>query len=1626
MNKFTHNLAIAIGINQYQNGIAKLNTAKPDAETLADILRDDYQYQVELITDAEDTERKPTRNELENLLTKWLPKQLQQPAQNNRLLFYFAGHGMALESDDGPRGFLLPQDANPKNPETFLSMQVLHDALIALPCHHLIVILDCCFAGTFRWSSTRKLIPIPETIRREHYDRFIRYPAWQVITSAAHNQEALDFLSDKRGISQKSQGKKHSPFAEALFEALQDGEPDEKGRRYKKADLTKDGVITAPELYLYLRDNVETRSGERQTPGLYPLKKHDRGEYIFHDPNFDPLSLSEADPIDETNNPYRGLKPFEEEHARFFFGRQELIESLYVRIAALDNLLTVILGVSGSGKSSLVKAGLIPYLRELSKPNNDLNQWYILNPIRPGELPFTALARTIWAIADLPTTVELDSLGFLSERLSQEIKQLQPKIAEASRKYGETSRTTQRLKLEAEKFTQITTTWKQDSDTAKQLLIVEYFETLYALCATETEPESQQQWQLKQIFLACLNLLTVRLQSAPNSFVEIVKAWSQKHPGVKLLLVIDQFEELITLGRKAQPNQPSDVSEEWQQFLQLLETTLAANLPQLRILVTLRSDFEPRFLNSEALKSYWTKARFPVRAMRSDELREAIAAPASEMALYFEPANLVDRLIDEVGQMPGSLALLSFTLSEIYIKLHERWTKDSATDRALQIKDYEKLGGVLGALTSRANQEYDNFVNKGEAYKATMRRVMLRMVAIDGGGVARRRALEYELDYPDPEENKCVKEVIERFVNVRLLVKGREDKTSYVEPAHDLLIQGWGLLQEWIESKDEKENLVLQSRLAAPMFDWNSQGCTENSPLLWNQDIGRIERLKEIVDSDNCWLNKLEMHFFKASVKEHDRQARERLEKELELYIELSQRLFTGNDRLDAIAKMIEAGELLHKNKLKISKYKELNFMLIFNHFLNESREINSINIGEQVNNFSFNQDAQVIATVSGENNEKICLVDSQGKQINFEENKEGICDLAFSPDGETLVFGRRDGLVQFYTKEFNGRYALNNIQDNTKKHMSSAYCVNFSPDGNILVSAGIDRKIVFWDRRSFISTTLTKHQSPVKQVIFNPKHKLIAFTQFSLDNAKNEAINIMEYQVSPNGTYQACPRDFQSFNWLRMLKDSSKSKLCGLNPRRLISWKAPDDRYRPIYPYMTEGVQAIDFHPNGEILVAGGLKGELQIWFINKNEKHKILKYVLDDKVESISDVAFSPDGQIVASSHANGIINLWDTSEITNSSYSELQKLQSLAGHKKNITKISFTLDSKRPQLLSSSHDGTVKFWSFRDGFRAYKGDKVRKVSFSANNQIVTTVDKTGKIKLWKANGKPLDNEVIKEVAIVGEVVVNWYSLNETIVSGSIQKPIDRPLTLNFSPNEGIFVIANEDNTIGIWELNRDTKKVKLLKTLKEQPEKITAITFSIDGKVFALGSNDADGEVKLWKLDANQDVQAISTIPNVGGSIVQMSLSNDGEMIGVVINSKTEEYKIKLYRRLNDNFIDCWCSVPTRKITALRFYDENKIIVSIDEAGYVKIWSLKLLENETLKEQQPKFEHALEKIVEAAVFSLNGEKIAMATRLNERDDSYRRIQTLNLNLDSLIKTAMERHPNYLGQNMVSIISD
>jgi hypothetical protein len=200
-----------------------------------------------------------------------------------------------VDGEDGPAGYLMLAEAEREVPATYLSMKRFHDALAKLRCRHALVILDCCFAGTFRWSSLRDVAPSYQVTYRERYDRFVTSAAWQVLTSASADQAALDRLHGDRGEALGP----HSPFAAALLAALGGA-----------ADLTGDGLITASELGVYLRDQVEPgveAIGRAQTPQLFPLNRHEHGEFVFQVPGRR-LALPAAPELTEEQNPYLGLR----------------------------------------------------------------------------------------------------------------------------------------------------------------------------------------------------------------------------------------------------------------------------------------------------------------------------------------------------------------------------------------------------------------------------------------------------------------------------------------------------------------------------------------------------------------------------------------------------------------------------------------------------------------------------------------------------------------------------------------------------------------------------------------------------------------------------------------------------------------------------------------------------------------------------------------------------------------------------------------------------------------------------------------------------------------------------------------------------------------------------------------------------------------------------------------------------------------------------------------------------------------------------------------------------------------------------------------------------------------------
>jgi Caspase domain len=183
---FSRSLAVLVGIDRYVNGVPPLRTPVADATNLADVLEREHGFEAKVVADEKATCVRLRR--MLKALGRWV-------RPDDRVLFYFAGHGIALASDDGPKGYLLAQDADRTSTDCHLPMVELQEALSEVPCRHMLLILDCCFAGALRWASHRDLATVPQRLHRERYAWYVRDPAWQAIASAAHDQKALDVVA---------------------------------------------------------------------------------------------------------------------------------------------------------------------------------------------------------------------------------------------------------------------------------------------------------------------------------------------------------------------------------------------------------------------------------------------------------------------------------------------------------------------------------------------------------------------------------------------------------------------------------------------------------------------------------------------------------------------------------------------------------------------------------------------------------------------------------------------------------------------------------------------------------------------------------------------------------------------------------------------------------------------------------------------------------------------------------------------------------------------------------------------------------------------------------------------------------------------------------------------------------------------------------------------------------------------------------------------------------------------------------------------------------------------------------------------------------------------------------------
>jgi basic membrane lipoprotein Med (substrate-binding protein (PBP1-ABC) superfamily) len=248
--------------------------------------------------------------------------------------------------------------------------------------------------------------------------------------------------------------------------------------------------------------------------------------------------------------------------------------------------------------------------------------------------------------------------------------------------------------------------------------------------------------------------------------------------GARLLVVIDQFEELFTLTDDTQR----------QRFLTAIAGAVTEPGTQITVLLALRADYYDRPLHHPEFARVFAPGVVNVLPMTAHELEAAVVGPAGRAGLSVEPALLAE-LVADAAHRPGTLPLLEYALTELF---------DQRTDASLTLDGYRVLGGIRGVLSRSAEALY-NSLSAEERHVAMQ--VFLRLVQLGHGTTESRRRLPLaDLTGLDLDPVSLSK-VLETFGQRRLLSFDRDAATDQatVEVAHESLFREWERLADWID-----------------------------------------------------------------------------------------------------------------------------------------------------------------------------------------------------------------------------------------------------------------------------------------------------------------------------------------------------------------------------------------------------------------------------------------------------------------------------------------------------------------------------------------------------------------------------------------------------------------------------------------------------------------------------------------------------------------------------------------------------------------------------------------------------------------------------------------------------------
>ena len=507
----------------------------------------------------------------------------------------------------------------------------------------------------------------------------------------------------------------------------------------------------------------------------------------------------------------------------------------------------------------------------------------------------------------------------------------------------------------------------------------------------------------------------------------------------------------------------------------------------------------------------------------------------------------------------------------------------------------------------------------------------------------------------------------------------------------------------------------------------------------------------------------------------------------------------------------------------------------------------------DEVWGVAFSPDGLMIATGSVDTDLRLWNANT-GQPIGqpIDHPAEIVC-VEFSPDGRRVVTGGYDGAVRIWDvgtgKQIGPPHRVH--EDDTTEIIMD---VAFSPDGRRLASASADGDVQIWDGETGlpIGGPLTGHGTQVMSVAFSPDGHRLA------DGGNDGAVRL--WDVDTRQLLGAPMLGHKSAVFTLSFNPDGTHLLSGSQDGTIRLWDV--GIRRPLVGHIG-GVSSVAVSPDGHRIASAGDDGTARLW--NADNGHPVGKPLVASG-QPLSSVAFSPDGRRLATAGADGTVRMWDANAGT------------LVGAPINpgqgpLTSLAFSPDGRRVVIGGGD---SVRLWNVRTGDPIGEplihGELVHSVAFSPDgNHIVSGGMETGyngTVRLWDAN----TGQLIRAVPIGGaDVVVFAVSYRpdgrriaaaggdgviQRLDAGSLDKvgdPLqaheDTVVALAYSPDGRTLASASLDETIRVWDVESGKQAAD---ALMGHTDDVDSVAFSPDGQRIVSGSTD--GTVRVWPAVAS----------------------------------------------------------------------------------------------------------------------------------------------------------------------------